>query len=191
MCYVLGFRNINMTMTICNKTPKPDVLIKYVKLAEQLASQNPTGKIPSIKWLRNNDYTGLYQYMRTHPKPFKHLEQEDSKPRSCDEKIKRRQVALAERLSSRTGYLRSSRSLREDGYNKLDTYMRRHPEFFEHIPQLQDMSTPEEHIESAERLARENGGTLPGPWTIIEETGWALYQYMRRNPSLFSHIPRE
>lgn len=177
-------------MVTCEKTPRPDVLIRYVQEAEQLAAGNPQGEVPNVTWLRNNDHAGLYQYMRAHPKPFRHLKREVLPPRTCDEKIKCRQIALAKKLAQcNGGVLPSGTQLGNCGYGDLVSYMRRHPRFFEDIPQTPNKNTPEEHVKTAETLARKNGGSLPGPWTIVQENGWALYQYMRRNRSLFSHIP--
>ncbi len=180
-----------MTGKQIKKTPRINVLIRYVELAEGLASESSTGKVPSVTWLRRNDYAGLYLYMRAHPRPFKHLKQEDLGHRTYDLRIKQRQVSLAEKLATRNkGELYSPKWLRDNGYKELVSYMRRHPEFFEDIPQVRDLSASEKHVQTAERLAYENGGVFPPPWSVIKEYGYALRKHMDRYPELFDHIPR-
>jgi hypothetical protein len=47
---------------------------------------------------------------------------------------------------------------------------------------------PEEWVEFAEKLAREQGGLLPSPQALIRRGLWGLYACMRRHAALFAHI---
>jgi len=170
--------------------PRTGVLIRYVKLAESLASQTTNGLLPSVTWLKNNGYTGLYQYMRAHPSEFNHLRQHRLGARSHDEKVRKRRVALAKKLAYENGgMLPTVTWLTTHGYSGLLSYIWKHPEFFRNIQRDASKKLPQEHVAAAENLAHEHGGRLPGSWTIVKENGgWALYCFMRRNPDLFTHI---
>jgi hypothetical protein len=160
-----------------------------VSIAEGLISQSPDGILPSVTWLKKNGHTGLYQYMRAHPYAFAHMKQHRRGVRSHDEKVKERQVALAKKLARKNGgTLPSVTWLTENDYSGLLSYIWKHPEFFEDIQREVHNRTPQEHVEAAENLARKYGGRLPGSWKIVNEGGWALYQFMRRNPKLFAHL---
>ena len=169
-------------------TPRTEVLIKYIKLAESLVLHD--GVLPSVTWLKGNGYTGLYQYMRAHPKEFSHIKQHRLGVRSYDEKVKKRQVELAKKLARENGgTLPTVTWLTNHDYSGLLSYIWKHPEFFDGIPRDTNKKSSEEHIAAAEALAQKYGGTLPGSWTIVNESGgWALYQFMRRNHDLFIHI---
>jgi len=170
--------------------PRTEVLIRYVKLAEGLASQTTDGLLPSVTWLKGNGYTGLYQYMRAHPSEFSHLRQLRLGARSHDEKVRKRRVALANKLAYENGgMLPTVTWLTTHGYSGLLSYIWKHPDFFRNIQRDASKKMPQEHVAAAEALARRYGGKLPGSWTIVNKSGgWALYRFMRRNPDLFVHI---
>jgi len=170
-------------------TPRAEVLIKYVSLAESLVSQSPDGVLPSVTWLKVNGHAGLYQYMRAHPHAFNHIKQHRLGVRTPDEKVRKRRVALAKRLArGNGGILPTVTWLASHGYSGLLSYIGKYPEFFQDIPRETHNKSPEEHVAAAEALARKYGGKLPGGWTIVNESGWALYRFMRRNHKLFAHI---
>src|SRR2546430_856799 len=45
----------------------------YLQTAERLVAEH--GPLPNKKWLRNNGYSSLHAYMRSHPEPFAHIPQ--------------------------------------------------------------------------------------------------------------------
>ena len=175
-------------------TARAEVLIRYVKLADRLVSENDEGKLPSVTWLRRHGHAGLYLYMRAHPKPFQHIEQDIAGrrgKRTYDHKVRDRHVAKAKALARKNGgVLPSVTWLVNHNHKSMLSYMWKHPRFFEDIPREKNKKSPEEHVKDAEDFAKKCGGALPGSWTIINRKGWALYQFMRRNPELFGHIPK-
>lgn len=170
--------------------PRTEVLIRYVRLAERLASHSNDRMLPSVTWLKDNGHTGLYQYMRAHPNEFGHLKQHRLGARSHDEEVRKRRVVLANRLAYKNGgMLPTVTWLTTHGHSGLLSYIWKHPEFFRNIQRDASKKTPQEHVAAAEALAHKNGGILPGSWTIVSAVGgWALYCFMRRNPCLFVHI---
>jgi hypothetical protein len=170
--------------------PRTEVLIRYLHLADELVAQNPDGKLPSATWLKKNGHTGLYQYVRAHPAEFDHFEQEKLGVRTHNQKAINRQVTLAKKLARRNkGRLPTVTWLMEHGYTKLLSCIWKHPKFFEEIPREKNRKTRKDHVRAAEELAERYKGKLPGGSTVVSEAGWALYKFMRRNPSFFVHIP--
>ena len=72
-------------------------------------------------------------------------------------------VQTAERLAKEHGILRRG-WLQRNGFAALSSAIHSHPEWFSHIPQKQKgkKSRPSEHVQTAERLAKEHG-MIPNP----------------------------
>lgn len=46
-------------------------------------------------------------------------------------------------------------------------------------------------VSIAEKMAADNGGTLPNCFTLLKNDGWGLYAAMRRSPKNFTHIKQD
>ncbi len=170
-------------------SPRPMTLTRYVRQAEKLAESKPDGKLPHVTWLRRNGHINLEMYIRAHPREFKHIKQNKRSQRSHDETARQRQVALAWKLAKKNkGRLLSVSRLMQMKRTGLLSYINKHPEFFDGMLQDREHKSAEEHVCEAEKLARKNGGVLPGGGKI-SQAGWDLYKFMKRNPEHFVHIP--
>ena len=159
------------------KTKKPE---EHVATAEKLAKEH--GKLPNCGWLEKNGYEGLYLVMRAHPELFEHIQQ-DRKTKTPEE-----HVADAEKLAEEHGMLPKPWWLTNNGYSGLERAMRKYPELFEHIQQDSKAGrTPEEHVATAEKLAKEHGKIPNCGW--LEKNGyWGIYLAIRKCPELFEHL---
>ncbi len=167
--------------------PRPVVLARYLKLAENLA-QVHDGKLPHVTWLRRNGHANLDQYMRAHRGKFSHIKQDKRDQRGYEKSACDRQVKLAKKLAKNNrGQLPSVARLMEQKRAGLLSYMNKHPSFFVDIQQNKEHKSSKEHVRAAEELARDNGGCLPGGGKISQK-GWDLYKFMKRNPQHFVHI---
>jgi hypothetical protein len=158
---------------------------QWVPVAEKLAKENG-GTLQCGHWLDNNGYHGLYRAMKRHPELFAHIKQENKAGKNAEE-----WVPIAEKLAKENGgTLQNEGWLRKNGYHGLCQVMRKHPELFAHIKQGKGRRNPEEWIPIAEKLAKENGGTLQC-WQWLENNGYSgLNQAMKAHPELFAHIMR-
>jgi hypothetical protein len=154
-----------------------------VPVAEQLAAKN-NGLLPIASWLQTNGYQGLYHAMRQAPEAFAHLQQDTTKrARALDEC-----VAAAEHIARENGgIIPYTEQLRKMGLGSLARAMRKHPERFAHLKQVEVL---DKWVPIAEKLAEEHGRTLPSrQW--LEKNGYnGLRMALRRRPDLFAHIPR-
>jgi len=103
-------------------------------------------------------------------------------------------VKIAEVLAEKNdGVLQSIKWLKENGYKALAQAKIASPHLFAHIPQEQerDLTTRNEHVETAEKLAQENDGKLQTHAWLRKNGFKPLLQCMYKYPHLFEHIPRE
>ena len=71
-------------------------------------------------------------------------------------------VQTAERLAKEHGILPRPSWLCKNGFSALDAYMRKYPELFAHIPQQESLySLADQHVQTAEWLAKEHNGVRP------------------------------
>ena len=161
---------------------------ELVPVAERLAKENG-GLLPCGMWLKNNGHTKLKSAMQGNPELFSKLKQE-KKAGCCVGKSPSQWVPVAERLAkSKGGELPYSHWLTLNGYNGLRQAMLKEPKLFKHIPQEKRCGkSPDYWVSVAERLAEENGGTLPNMAALRKTDNAGLYSAMRHHPNLFSHI---
>lgn len=158
---------------------------EWVPIAEKLAKENG-GTLKYCKWLQKNGYNGLDQTMRKYPELFAHINQE-SKKNSPEE-----WVSIAKKMAKEnSGTLQCGNWLRNNGYSGLDYAIKNNPELFANIRQESKRNNPEEWVQRAENLAKENGGTLQHSYWL-QKNGYAnLDVAMRKYPELFSHIKQD
>ena len=159
---------------------------EWVPIAEELAKENG-GKLQGHGWLQKNGYNALSLIMYRHPDLFAHIEQE-SKRKTPEE-----WVMVAEKLAKENGgKLPLFSWLKKNGYVSLDSAQNRHPDLFAHIEQEDNgRKTPEEWVQIAEELAKENGGKLPSS-TWLKKNGYLGLDALKpRRPDLFAHIEQE
>jgi hypothetical protein len=155
---------------------------EWVPVAEKLVNEH--GVLPVRRWLNKNGYGGLEQAIRHHPELFSHIKRYK---RSNEE-----WVLIAEKLAKEhDGVLPLRYWLSKNKYGGLAEAINRRPELFDHINQERKFKTPEEWVQIAEKLVKENGGILPwGNW--LESNGYgSLDQAIRHHPELFSHIKQD
>lgn len=190
-------------MTTTKRKPRQEILGHYLQQVTELSRD---GVLPSPTWLKNNGHVNLYHYMLAHPARFRHITVGKQTKRGFDENIRNKRIAQVRRLIAETQYgIDASKELivlfpngvfptmtwlKDNGLTGLVCYMSKYSQFFEIIPGInRKHKSDEDHVEEAERLSRQYGGRLPGGGTVVKESGWALYKFMRRKPGLFIHIP--
>ena len=156
----------------------------WVPVAEKLAKENGD-TLPHYKWLTKNGYYGLAIALNHYPELFAHLSQEH-KLRTPAE-----WVPVVEELAKKNGGKLQSRSwLERNGYNGLAQAVRKHSDLFDHIPQeYKGGKLPSEWVPVAEKLAEENGGTLPLLSWLTKNGYSGMALVVKNNPKLFKHIP--
>ena len=150
----------------------------HVAEAERLTQENG-GKLPNVKWLRNNGYTNIGVCMRKNPDRFAHLEQKRLKV-SAEEHVK-----VAEALArEHGGILPNPYWLEQNGFLALGVAIRNNPYLFTHIPQRRNYKSVEDHLVDAAKLMQEHG-KIPD-WLWLRDNGYApLYQAIGRYPDKF------
>jgi hypothetical protein len=160
---------------------------EWIPIAEKLAKENG-GTLQCGHWLRNNGYSALNRAMQKHPELFAHIRQEKRVRKNPED-----WVPVAEKLAKKNGgTLQCIYWLDNNGYRGLYRAMRKRPELFAHIKQENKAGKkPEEWIPIAEKLAKENGGTVPcGQW--LDKNGYSGLGYMLRTyPELFPNIKQD
>jgi superfamily II DNA or RNA helicase len=152
---------------------------KHIKTAEKLAKKNG-GKVPSFTWLENNGYMPLSSYFTKHRKVFSHLKQDNSFVKKED------YVKTAEKLAKKNGgKVPNPTWLKNNGYGNLYGCMYRNPESFSHLKKVSLRATHKDHIKTAEKLIKENGGKIPSN-TWLNKNGYnAFAQYFNNHSELF------
>ena len=160
---------------------------EWVSVAERLAKEND-GKLPVQAWLHKNGYGGLVGALQVHPELFAHLECETGKGRKPEE-----WVSIAERLAKENdGKLPCIYWLQENGYSALCPVLKANPELFVHLEQeYKRHKSPEEWVPVAEKMAKENGGTVPTKGWLKKNGLGSLGNMLRKYPELFAHLKQE
>ena len=98
-------------------------------------------------------------------------------------------VKIAEILAKKNGgTLPSSKWLREHDYGGLYAAMKSYPNKFFHIKREKLRKTIDEQVRIAEKLTKENGGTLPVPSWLVKNGYESLYSAILLHPDKFFHI---
>lgn len=158
-------------------------LQEHKETALKLAAEHD-GILPIRYWLKQNGYGDLLGAIKHNPEVFQDIPQDRKGGNTVDKHLK-----TALRLADENdGILYSEAWLRKHGHNDLTRAIYRHPEIFKDIPQEKEHKTYSEHLETAIRLAKENGGILPyGRW--LKNNGYNdLYSYIAILPKLFQGI---
>jgi len=145
------------------------------------------GILPNPQWLNDHGYGGLRQAMLKYPEAFAHIKQRKML------RPPQEWVPIAEKLAKHhKGVLPCVRWLERNGYGALTLAMRLHPLLFTHLQQEDKGGrTADEWVPIAERLAAQNGGTLPcGQWLRQHGHG-GLAQAIYNRPELFLHVPQQ
>jgi hypothetical protein len=131
---------------------------------------------------------GLNGMMRKRPELFTHIRQEKFGKKSAGQ-----WVPVAEKLAKENGgTLQCGHWLDNNGYSRLYRAMLRYPELFAHIKQENKAGkNAEEWVPIAEKLAKENGGTLQNAKWLKNNGYSGLDRAMKRHPELFAHIKQE
>lgn len=104
-------------------------------------------------------------------------------------------ISTAERLSAQHGMLPKRGHLRTMHLNGLAHALMNHPEAFAHVPQDISKRTGarkkvEDHVEEAERLAKEHGKLPNRKW--LQQNGYtALDYHLRKRPEVFAHVAQD
>ena len=156
---------------------------EHVKTAEELAKKN-NGFIPYGGWLANNEHHGLVECIRKHPEAFKHIKQDWKGGKTIGEYIK-----TAEELAKKNGGILQNKTwLRDNGHRNVERCMNFYPEVFKHIKQNKKQKTIEEHVKTAEELAKKNDGVLQNSFWLQKNGYNRLDGCMRKHPEAFKHI---
>jgi polysaccharide deacetylase 2 family uncharacterized protein YibQ len=159
---------------------------EQVQTAEKLAKANG-GVLQCVNWLQKNGPSGLSYAMYKHPEAFAHIKQESKKGKSVQE-----QVETAEQLAKENGgVLHDSGWLKKNGHYGLALAKHKHPEAFKHIKQGTRRKSISGHMETAEKLAKTNGGVLQYSGWLKKNGHYGLDHAMRRYPEAFKHIIQE
>lgn len=167
--------------------PRRRSLDEYIILAEEIAKGNG-GKLPVFVDLFAINHNLAHATMK-HKDAFAHI------PRAPYTARKAKRIAAyvkqAEALAKKNGgELLVSQEL-QTKYNAMVCALRKNPEAFAHIPRIRRVtSTFEEHVQLAEKLARENGGNLPAA-SILRKNYQALGQAVQKHPTHFLHLKQD
>lgn len=161
---------------------------EHVANAGRLAEENG-GEIPNSKWLTSNGHQGLKIAMRNNPEKFAHLAQKKVRF------IAKEYITEAEQLAAENGgKIQNANWLFKNGRAKLARFMskKKTRDLFAHIPQEHSgRNTKEENRALAKKLAKENGGILPGVKWLTDNGHNSLYQYIHKYKDNFADIPQE
>ena len=181
------FRKYPQALSHIKRGSNQRSLVSAVCVAETLAKEHG-GELPATQWLRDNGHFWLSNLLYKKPAAFAHLRQ-NKKYKSLDDA-----VAIAEQLAEDNGgVLPHVQWLLDHGYDALYRQMQRNPKRFVHIKHKKAARGKYKSVkwlETAEQLARENGGLLPTPTWLLDNGYKALYAYIKANPDLFAHVPR-
>ncbi len=157
----------------------------WVSKAEQLAKDHD-GTLPGQKWLQQNEYSALARCILKYPEAFAHIKQR-KRFKSTDD-----WVLEAERLAGdNEGVLPASHWLCKNSYSGLYQCMQKNPQAFAHVQRFKRSLSAEEWVKRAECLVKENNGVLPSASWLCTNRHTGLYNAMRKNPHLFSHIKQK
>lgn len=155
-----------------------------VKEAEIIAEANE-GVLPTPFWLQSNGFTRLREIIIKNPKAFKHIKQGKRR------KTILQHVRFAEKLAKENeGLLPYALSLRERGHMSLNICMKKYPQMFDHIDQEKVQKNSKEWIKIAEKIVKENNGTLYSISNLQQIGYGGLIVCMERHPDMFSHIEK-
>ena len=98
---------------------------EWVKIAEELAKKH--NGLPTVKWLKNNGYSGLAGMLTRYPEKFDHIKRQYI-TKSIDEWIK-----ISEELAKKHNGLPNHNWLKNNGYSGLVRAIQKYPEIFAHI----------------------------------------------------------
>lgn len=142
------------------------------------------GILPNYTWLRENGYNGLCKMLDKYPEIFSYINREN-KLTYIEEYVK-----IAEKLAEENeGVLRNSSWLKNNGYTNLCACMNKNKNLFSHITQMNlSGKTIEEHIKTAENLARENNSILPSSIWLRKNGHKDLDSCIMKNKDKFSHL---
>lgn len=158
---------------------------EWISKADLLASKNG-GTLPNHAWLIANGYSGLPWMLKKHPDQFSHLKQ-DKLLYSVTE-----QAEIVERLiKENSGILPSYSWLCKNGYVALVSTLRKYPDKFSNVRQEKLRITIGEHIKTAKKLAKENGGVLPSQAWLNKNGYEKLSQVYRRYTNRFPQLVQQ
>jgi len=112
---------------------RPKALERNVNTAKELAKNN-NGLLPSPWRMIKMGYGGLHRYILRHPTYFKDLQFQEvvgtEDGVSFNIEIRRRHIETVHKLIKEHGKLPGITWMNNNGYSKLASYMRIHPEVF-------------------------------------------------------------
>jgi hypothetical protein len=176
---------LELFLNIKREYVKKGSLNKAIKTAEKLTQDND-GKLPTYKWLINNDYKWLTFFICRYKEIFSKYNQE-----SVYGQVDNR-VIIAEKLAKNNGgKLPTATWLLSNGYDDVYHNMITYKKKFAHIKRETIRRPLNKTIKTAEKLAKDNGGKLP-PTTWLAKNGykWVVNQ-ISDNKNSFSHIKKE
>lgn len=159
----------------------------WVSLAEERARRNH-GFLEHVGWLMKHGLGALVQSMRKHPEMFAHIAQ--NKPYAGRKSVQDWVRIAEQRVRDNGGLLESSGWLQSHGFNNLVQAMCKRPELFAHIKMEKAYTSGNEWVALAERLAKENGGTLD-LGSLRRSGNGSLRSFIASHPELFAHIPQQ
>lgn len=163
---------------------------EWVDIANRLTKENG-GKLPSLKWLDDNGYSGLRYHLSDNPDLYSHLERsrDVKKKKTIDEWL-----SIAERFADANGgLLPPIQWLRKKKYHRLIQVKRNNPDIFGHLKYERHRGcrlTIEEMVEQANRLAEEHDGILPSKDWLNDHGYHGLKVALYKQPEHFRHITR-
>lgn len=179
-CNIDTFKELRKRIGVVRKS-----VDEWVVIAEKLAEDNG-GILPNYLWLRKNGYHGLTSCMFIHPEKFHHIKQLKSYVDLSEHQ------STAEKLAKENGgILPSGKWLKNNGYSGLKKAIYKYPDQFRSFKQEKLQKSIKDHIKTAEKLAKENGGTLQcGNW--LKTNGYSGLNFvMGKYPDEFKHIKQE
>jgi len=166
---------------IYNADKSPD---EWVIIANKLSDMN-NKKLPSFTWLKNNNYINLFVMIQRYPEKFAHLERE------YEHKTHEELLELAKSLVNiNNGKLQNYKWL-EDNHPNLINCMMKHPNLFVHFERETMLNTPDENLEIAKRLSKENNGILQCHKWLNKNKYSKISAAIYNHPEIFKGIRME
>jgi hypothetical protein len=162
---------------------------EWVPVAEKVAKENG-GVLPRRGWLQKHKYSALARVVTLKPDLFRHIPQEFFRKMEIEE-----HVATAKKLAQQYGRVPPCIWLQEHGYQKLYHAKMKCPEAFKGITfgqnKLIDDVKLAERVETAKKVAQENGGALPTINWLGRHGHHKVVKALSMFPDAFKDIPRK